>query len=307
MHRVTVIAPPCLESTSQHLGEMSGLARAGEALLSAGLPGKLASIGVPVDSVLQPELAADQVSGDPISDLGAYNAEIAGIVAAALAAGSLPLLAGGSCNHLPGVIGGLQRHFGPASGIGLLWLDAHGDFNTPGTTLSGMLGGMPVAVVAGLCHPAWRVGAGIVAPIPTDQIMMVDVRNLDEAEEALIRATDIAIVRNTNSGGEADLLEAVNRFAHSVDVLYVHIDADILDASLQPNHPTAEPDGLSVDQTMTVVTTAMESGKVAAFGVVSINPIEPGGKTSLTSGLELITRGAEQWKSSTPAYTSPTS
>ncbi|CAN5739901.1 hypothetical protein BH23CHL5_BH23CHL5_12840 [soil metagenome] len=303
MHRVTIIAPPCLEATSNNLGKLSGLAQAGAALFAAGLPDKLAAMDVAVDRITQPELGADQSTGEPVSDLGAYNAKIAGIVSSALASGSFPLLAGGSCNHLPGVIGGLQRHFGPTSKIGLLWLDAHGDFNTPRTTRSGMLGGMPVAVISGLCHPAWRIGAGIVAPIPTDRMMMIDVRSLDEAEEALIRATDISIVRHTDPGGEAGMLDAVSRFAQSVELLYVHIDADILDASLQPNHPTVEPNGLSVDQTMTVVANAMQSGKVVAFGVVSI-PTEPGGETSLSTGLELLTRGVDQWKSSSPAYTS---
>jgi arginase family enzyme len=75
----------------------------------------------------------------------------------------------------------------------------------------------------------------------------------------------------------------------------VHIDADVLDASLQPNHPTVEPDGLDVQQTLAIVGAAMQSGKVVAFGVVSINPEEPGGRVSLRSGMELIVGGVSRW------------
>jgi hypothetical protein len=61
----------------------------------------------------------------------------------------------------------------------LLWLDAHGDCKPPRTTRWGMLGGMPVAVCAGLAHPNWRERSQIVMPMPTDRILMVDVRDLD--------------------------------------------------------------------------------------------------------------------------------
>ena len=88
--------------------------------------------------------------------LGLIGGEIAEAVAAGRRAGEPALVAGGNCAAPPGVLGGLQQAHGPAARIGLVWFDAHGDFNTPRTTLSGMLGGMPVAVAAGL---ATRAGA----------------------------------------------------------------------------------------------------------------------------------------------------
>jgi arginase family enzyme len=127
--------------------------------------------------------------------------------------------------------------------------------------------------------------------------MMIDVRNLDAEEEALIRATDVQIVRFSNDAEFSRAIEVVRAFAARVDHLYVHIDADVLDASLQPNHPTVEPDGLSVAQTLALVEAAMEPGTVAAFGVVSINPEEPGGRISLQSGMDLIEGGVTRWLS----------
>lgn len=295
--RVTIIAPPCVEAGPLRQGKVSGLAKAAAALEQAGLFSRLEALGLQIDGVERPVLSDAETSGDPVADLGAYSGKIAGAVCAALQSGSWPLLTGGSCNHLPGMIGGIQLARGAATRLGLLWLDAHGDFNTPATTLSGMLGGMPVAVASGLCHAVWREGAGISAPLPADRIMMIDVRNLDAAEEALIRVTDVSVVRVAEEGGLDRAAARVRAFVDSVDSVYVHIDADILDASLQPNHPSAEPNGLDVRQTLAIVDAAMQSGKVVAFGVVSINPEEPGGAVSLQSGMELIVGGAGQWVS----------
>jgi arginase len=294
---ITIVAPPCVEAGPLHQRSVSGLAKAGAALEQAGLYGRLESLGVQIDAIERPALPDDAATGDPVADLGAYGGLIAGVVGEAIRSGSWPVLTGGSCSHLPGMIGGIQQALGATTRVGLLWLDAHGDFNTPSTTLSGMLGGMPVAVVAGLCHASWREGAGILAPLPANRIMMIDVRNLDAAEETLIRATDVGVVRLGEEVSLDAVIERVRAFVDSVDAVYVHIDADVLDASLQPNHPTAEPDGLDVAQTLVIVGAAIHSGKTVAFGVVSINPEDLGGAISLRSGMELIAGGIAQWAS----------
>src|SRR5690606_25950504 len=125
-----------------------------------------------------PVLPEAKRDADRIVTLGRVCGQIAGAVADGIAAGRHVVVTGGNCSHLPGVIGGLQQAHGPAARIGLVWFDAHGDFNTPRTTLSGMLGGMPVAVSAGLCYAPWRELARQQVPLPTDRIVMVDVRNL---------------------------------------------------------------------------------------------------------------------------------
>src|SRR5215210_9368864 len=130
-------------------------------------------------TVVEPEFPEDRRGEEPTINLGLIGGEIAEAVAAGRRAGKPVLVVGGNCAAVPGVVGGLQEAHGPTARLGLVWFDAHGDFNTPRTTLSGMLGGMPVAVSAGLCHPTWREGAHQLVPLPTDRILMVDVRNLD--------------------------------------------------------------------------------------------------------------------------------
>lgn len=245
----------------------------------------------------EPALRADRRSADPIANLGALNGEIAAAVAEGLREGRRVVAVGGNCVHFPGVIGGLQDVYGPVARIGLVWFDAHGDFNTPRTTPSGMLGGMPVAVTAGLCYPTWREGAHVAAPLPTDRIVMVDVRNLDPAEEQLIRATEVQIARVADGfAGDAPLVEAVGRLAAGCDHLYLHVDADILDATLTPNHPTREPGGPGVTETLDAIGAALDTGKVAAFGLVSVNLDGEGGVISRQSALALLRGALARWR-----------
>lgn len=263
-----------------------GLSGAGAALLEAGIEARIAAAGGEIDRLeIVPPGAA---SGDPIADLALVNRNVAQAVRASVADASMPVLVGGNCSHTVGVLSGLQQAYGAETRIGLLWLDAHGDFNTPGTSLSGMHGGMPVAVAAGLAYPAWREGAGMTGPLPTNRIVMVDVRNLDAPEETLIRSTDVEIARFGPGFDSAPVKAAIDRLASEVERLYVHVDADILDESLQPNHPTAEPNGPDVAAVNDVLRHAIATGKVCAFAIVSINASGDGSDVALASGAEVL-------------------
>jgi arginase len=236
-------------------------------------------------------------SEDRIANLGALGDAIAREVAAGARAGKRVVALGSNCTTLPGILGGLQEVHGPDAKLGLVWFDAHGDFNTPRTTLSGMLGGMPVAVSAGLCYPTWREASHLAAPIPTDRILMVDVRNLDPAEEQLIRATDVQIASvGPGFAGDRPIGEAVADLAARCDAIYLHIDSDILDASLTPNHGTKEPNGPGVAETVEAIGAVLATGKVIAFGLVSVNSAGEGGDISLASSLDMLRGGLARWR-----------
>jgi arginase len=224
------------------------------------------------------------------------NAAIAHEVAEARRFGRAVLLTGGDCSHCVGVFAGLQAAHGPATKIGLVWFDAHGDFNTPGTTLSGMLGGMPVAVCAGLAFPQWRDLAGIVAPLPTDRILMVDVRNLDAPEERLIKSTDIRIAAPAPGFPGDDLAQAVADLAARCDLLYLHIDEDILDGRFVPNHGTREPNGPDIAQVQAAIETVLATGKVGALALVSVYGAGEGSATSVAAGIDLLREGLAAWR-----------
>lgn len=230
------------------------------------------------------------------ANLGVICAVIGDAVAIGCAARRAILVTGGDCTHAVGVFAGLQRAYGPTARIGLIWLDAHGDFNTPNTTLSGMLGGMPVSVCAGLGQREWRERAGIVAPLPTDRILFVDVRNLDTPEEQLIRATEATIAAVEPGRNGVELGPAIADLAARCDLLYLHVDSDILDLSLVPNHGTGEPNGPAMAAVTTAIDAAMATGKVTAYAVVSVYGAGEGHEISQASGIELIRAGLESWK-----------
>jgi arginase len=175
-------------------------------------------------------------------------------------------------------------------------MDAHGDFNTPKTTLTGRLGGMPVAVCAGLALPRWRENSHMKAPIPTDRIILVDVRNLDPDEEKLISATDAVIAAPSRGFPGVDLKHAVDDLARRVDMLYLHVDQDVLDACYVPSHGTVEPNGPDMDQVLAAVDSVMATGKVAAFALVSLYGAGKGAEISIQSGITLLHGSLASWK-----------
>lgn len=293
--RVEIIGVPPVEVTGISSSHAGGLAHATDAYLDAGLLDELRDSGIEVIGVARPGLKPEERGSDPIVNLGLYNAEVAKAVVSAVERGANPVLAGGTCNHLIGMLSGLQQAYGQASRIGLVWFDAHGDFNTPKTSYTQMLGGMPVAVSAGLCYPVWRELAGLEVPLATDRIVFVDVRNLDDKEEALINATAARIVKFGANGEIDDIACAVEDLADRVDHLYLHVDADVLDASLQPNHPTAEPNGPDLSTVQAALAKVFETGLVRAYAVVSVNPTGPDGAVSLASGKALLTSALAAW------------
>lgn len=244
---------------------------------------------------VDPAFPEEQRNDSATYNLGLIGGAIAEGVAEGRRQGRAVLMVGGDCSHITGVLGGLQDVHGPAARIGLVWFDAHGDFNTPKTTLSGMLGGMPVSVAAGLAYPRWRELSHMAAPLPTDRILMVDVRNLDPPEEQLVRATDIGIAAPAEGFPGADLQQSVQDLAEHCDYLYLHIDSDILDARFVPNHRTKEPNGPDIEQVQAAIETVMATGKVIAFACVSVYGEGEGHEVTQQSAFELVSSGLESW------------
>jgi arginase len=229
----------------------------------------------------------------PIAYLGA---NIAAAVVDGLSADGNVLITGSNCTALVGVLAGFEQTFGPTARIGLAWFDAHGDFNTPKTTITGRIGGMPVAVAAGLAFPQWRAISGLAAPIPTNRIVMIDVRNLDPKERTLIEATDVSIAAIEAGRPGQPLAEAIHQLAAASDMIYLHVDQDVLDARFVPNHGTVEPNGPDIAATLAAIRMVLETGKVRGYGLVSVNVRGEGGRQSLDSALELLTHGVHAWK-----------
>ncbi|GMR22509.1 MAG: arginase [Acidobacteriota bacterium] len=202
---------------------------------------------------------------------------------------SLGLL--GNCNSSLGMLAGLQ-HSGPTSRaleVGLIWIDAHGDFNTPETSLSGWLGGMPVSVAAGRSLLRLRLKAGLDPAISTRHIVMMGLRDVDPLEQVLIDESHITTVSAEAMLDQGPhMQEALDRLSREVDVIYLHIDLDILDATDIPGSFFEVAGGPKANQLVAPIRSLMRNPKVKAVGIASFPTAEKGRAKSMESALTLI-------------------
>lgn len=157
----------------------------------------------------------------------------------------------GTCPSLPGMVAGFQRS-GPAHEplrVGLLWLDAHPDINTPETTRSGSLGGMPVAVATGRCLTRMRLDAGLDPPLADRHVVMGGVRLADPLEQAILDDSRIEqlSVDDLRSLSPA-VTQQMDRLSQLTDRIYVHVDMDVLDPAEVTGHGNKVPNGPSSQQ-----------------------------------------------------------
>jgi arginase len=164
--------------------------------------------------------------GQPLPD-GAVPSRVTVLhraLADAVAGVARPLLLSGDCPAALAVAAGLQRRHRE---IAVVWLDAHGDFNTPAITISGYLGGMALAMLAGRAPELFADPLGL-RPVPEHNIVLADARDLDPAERDALAASQVRHVPAT-----ADSFRAALAGLRSLPV-YLHVDVDIMDSTEVP-------------------------------------------------------------------------
>jgi arginase len=186
-----------------------------------------------------------------------------------------------TCPSMPGLVAGLQRS-GPtrdALRIGMLWLDAHPDFNTPETTRSGSLGGMPVAVATGRALQRLRLDAGLEPALSDRHVVMGGVRLTDPLEQELLDDSFIEQVSVDDLRTASPAVFAqLDRLSRLVDKIYVHIDLDVLDPVEVSRHGNKVPDGPSSAQLASLFEKIFSRyPKASAIGFATIPSEDPGG------------------------------
>ena len=186
-----------------------------------------------------------------------------------------------TCPSMPGMVAGLE-HSGPNGRplrIGMLWLDAHPDFNTPETTRSGSMGGMPVAIATGRALKNLRLDATLDPPLRDDDVVMGAVRLIDPLEQDLldhskIQQLSVNDIRHITPAVWAQL----DRLNSQVDKLYVHVDMDVLDPREVSMHVNKVPGGPSSDELAALFEQIFARyPKATAIGFATIPPSDPGG------------------------------
>jgi arginase len=205
--------------------------------------------------------------------------ELAGVVRE-VAETRLPVALAGSCVAAHGVLAGFDH-----ASCGVVWLDAHADFNTPESSASGFFPGMSVAVITGHCCADYWSEIGDSTPFPEERVVMIGVRDLSpEAEQERVAASKLEVVP---PNGDADA--ALRRLARQVDDVYLHVDLDAFDPEVAPgivDQPV--PGGLSSDDGERIVRAARDRFRVRAATIATYTPDRDVDDKTLRLSLQLL-------------------
>jgi arginase len=263
------------------------------AIRYAGLDDRLTRLGFECDDIGNVRAATPEAteSGDPqarfLAQIKETCAGIAEKVSAALEDTHVPIVLGGDHSIALGTLGGLAASHGAG---GVLWFDAHGDLNTPETSPSGNVHGMPLAAALGLADDAFRSDAWPLPAVKPEHVSLIGVRSLDEGERELVHRLGVSVHTMTDldrHGVEPVVREALERVA---DAAFVHVslDMDVVDPDVAPGVGTPVRGGLSYREAHLAMELVAESGLLGSMDVVEVNPILDRENATAELAVELV-------------------
>jgi arginase len=212
---------------------------------------------------------------------------VAAKVAEEVAAGAIPLVLGGDHSVALGTLGGLAAAHGPG---GVLWIDAHSDVNTPETSPSGNVHGMPLAAALGLAGDGFASERWPLPAVSPRRVVLLGLRETDEGERRLLREADIRVFTMSEIdriGVERAVREALDRVAGH-GFVHVSLDMDVLDPELAPGVGTPVRGGLTYREAHLLLELVAESELVGSLEVVEVNPILDRENTTALTAVELV-------------------
>ncbi len=239
----------------------------------------------------------DATTDDDYSAIVEVNRRVASAVSRAEEEGYFPLVLAGLCNTSIGVLGGLGTQ-----STGVVWFDAHGDFNTPQTTQSGFLDGMALAIVTGRCHADLRVRAGLAGPVPEQRVLLVGPRDLDPGERDNLDSSGVKLVeyQEVRKGGLVPKLQPpLEELQARTRELYLHLDVDVLDHDEAPANGYSTPGGLPVAELETAIGQIAQSFKIKAATLSAYDPAYDREDKTLKAGVRLMLRISRLVRAST--------
>ena len=264
------------------------------AIRYAGLNDQLRKLGYTVNdigniAVPQPE---SQPIGDPhvkyLESLVKASEDLAGVVTEALQHKEFPLILGGDHSIALGSITGVARVH---RDIGVIWIDAHGDFNIPATTPSGNVHGMVLSALAGLGHPRLTGIGGWSPKINTQTIVIVGARDLDPGEQVLLREQKIHVftMKDVDQRGMSEVMhETVEIASQASHGIHLSMDMDSLDPKEAPGVGTPVRGGLTYREAHLAMELIAASGRLVSMDAVEVNPILDRENATALLAVELI-------------------
>ena len=227
-----------------------------------------------------------------LSQIGAAVEELAVMTEATLDEGALPVVLGGDHSIAIGSVAGLAAHYRKRNKrVGIIWLDAHADSNTPETSPSGNIHGMPLAVLLG--HGARELThvAGFAPKVLPEDTAIIGVRSIDPGERALLKSLGIRVftMSELDERGIADvILEAIEITSSGTTGLHVTMDMDFLDPFYAPGVGTPERGGATYREGHLAMEKLAESGRVLSVELTEVNPVFDTANQTALLAVELI-------------------
>ena len=193
-----------------------------------------------------------------------------------LATGALPLVLGGDHSLAAGSVAASADHVSRTTGLplGLIWVDAHGDMNTPATSTSGNVHGMPLAALLGQ-EPSELASIGASPSVRAAHTVLVGVRNLDEEEKEQIRESGVHVftMKDIDREGIAVIAErAIGIAAEGTGGVHVSFDLDVCDPTFAPGVGTPVKGGFDYREAHMIMELVADSGRLVALDLVEVNP-----------------------------------
>ncbi len=271
------------------------------ALRVAGLQARLKQLSHQVEDignipVKQPE---EQHYGEKhakyLNEIAETCRGLAEIVERTLGEGFLPLMLGGDHSIAVGSLAGVANHFRKQSKrVGCLWLDAHGDMNTPESSPSGNVHGMPLAAVIGYGAPELVELMGFKPKAEPRNVVLVGVRELDAKERRLVKESGVHVftMRDIDERGLREVMTEALRFASDeTDGVAVSLDMDFVDPSDAPGVGTPVRGGVTYREAHLAMEMIADSEAMVSLEVVEINPVIDLHNTTALLGVEMVLSG----------------
>ena len=253
------------------------------AMRVANLNARTAALGDAVEDLgnVAVEQAESSPEGDPhakyLEQIAATCNRLAVLVGKTLARGSLPLVLGGDHSVAVGTVSGISQFFREQNQkAGLIWLDAHADMNTPESSPSGNVHGMPLAALLGH-EPAELAKIGTSFPkVRPEKTVLIGIRNLDEAEKTQVRDAGVHVftMKDLDRIGIAKVMERAMAIATDGTVgVHVSFDMDACDPAIAPGVGTPVKGGLNYREAHMVMEMLADADRLLALDLVEVNPI----------------------------------
>jgi arginase len=263
------------------------------AIRYAGLEERLSSLGYDVrdhgnvETAVPEATALDDERARFLPEIKTTCERIAAKVVEEVETGALPVVLGGDHSVALGTLGGLARVHGPG---GVLWIDAHSDINTPETSPSGNVHGMPLAAALGLADEWFASDAWPLPAVDARRVALLGVRSLDDGERGLLREAGVRVFTMSEIdriGVERAVSEALDRVSGG-GFVHVSLDMDALDPEIAPGVGTPVRGGLTYREAHLALELVAESGLAGSFEVVEVNPILDRENTTALTAVELV-------------------